>query len=491
MTVFFRCDSSLEIGSGHVQRCKTIAFQFLKLGFKVEFIFSPHLDKINEKILASDFPSHYLSATNLSQIEDANECGSIISKSSSKPNIVFVDHYSLDSRWESQVRKLGKLVVIDDLANRPHDCDLLIDNNFSLNLKEKYQKLIPENTTLILGPKFSFIKSSLIEQKNKKLSTQRDFVLVFFGGTDPDNYTGKFIDCLEKVHTQRKYKILISKSHKYLTDFENKNDGTNYEILIQPANLAEIFCLASIYFGSGGTITWERMFLGLPGVVISIADNQIQIAQELAISGQQIYLGHANSINFIEAITKIEALSADKNWLELTSKKNSELVGCLKAETVISELYKIGLRQVELSDAEFLFRLRNDPSVVSMFMSTEAFSFESHLSWVNEAIKVPSSFFIMESFSQPIGQVRINSENYLSVSIIPEARGRGFAALGLILAIDSNYKQSEQNSKTYNAQIKAENVSSIRTFESAGFKKVSEKNIHNQLFYEYSLLKTL
>ena len=148
MQIFVRADSGTDIGTGHIMRCLALAKQLRKMSFCVEFI-SKKLDgNVIELVKKNGFKIHYLDkkiTTKKSLNIDSEQTINKIIKNSKIPPFLIVDHYNLDIKWEKKLRVyVKKIIVIDDLANRKHDCDLLIDQNFYNNLKNRYNKLIPK-----------------------------------------------------------------------------------------------------------------------------------------------------------------------------------------------------------------------------------------------------------------------------------------------------------------------------------------------------------
>ena len=171
MQVFVRADSGTDIGTGHVMRCLTLAKQLRKMNFCVEFI-SKKLDgNITELVKKNGFKIHYLdkkiTTKKSSNIDSKQTINKIIKNSKIQPFLI-VDHYNLDIKWEREIRAhVKKIIVIDDLANRKHDCDLLIDQNFYNNLKNRYNKLVAKKTVKLLGPEYAMLRDEFLAYRKK------------------------------------------------------------------------------------------------------------------------------------------------------------------------------------------------------------------------------------------------------------------------------------------------------------------------------------
>ena len=164
MNIVFRVDSSVDIGSGHLMRCLALAEFLIEQSVKVNFICRALngnlIDVLKKKNINLTVLSSYqasaklneniLLAIGVSQEKDASD--TINALGGAKPDWIIVDHYSLDIKWEKMIRPfVKKIFVIDDLANRPHDCDVLLDQNYYQNLNRRYTKLVPLVTKLLLG----------------------------------------------------------------------------------------------------------------------------------------------------------------------------------------------------------------------------------------------------------------------------------------------------------------------------------------------------
>ena len=206
--VIIRADASTQIGSGHVMRCLTLAEELRDGGSMVSLVSRDHPGNLNELIRDKGFQyfelstgqgievkphqsgSEYASWLGVSQERDAMETIEAIGEE--RAEWLIVDHYALDEKWEPLLRPhAAKIMVIDDLADRRHDCDLLLDQNFFINGEKRYDELVSPSCTKLLGPKYALLRREFREarKKLKERTGEVKRVLVFFGGSDPENYT--------------------------------------------------------------------------------------------------------------------------------------------------------------------------------------------------------------------------------------------------------------------------------------------------------------
>ena len=353
MRVFFRTDSSKRIGSGHVIRCLTLANELRANGADISFVCREHDGHLIDKIIASGFDvrrlsfsflsdqnkqhfNGYLSWLGVEQSQDAEE--TIDHLKNENCDLLIVDHYALDATWEKLVRPYTqKIMVIDDLANRVHDCDVLLDQNYlGANQSKRYSDKVPSHCQCFLGPEFSLLQpqyESLRDLKQQH-NGQVQSILVFFGGTDPSDYTSKALQALAHpdfehltVHT------VIGANHPNPDEVkslvENLPKGYYHENL---PSLAGLMLQCDFMIGGGGTTTWEKMCLGVPAIVATIAENQEAFSKALAESGYHLLMNRDDYESQKSLQKTISSAIHDHKWLLDSSENSAKLVDGLGAK---------------------------------------------------------------------------------------------------------------------------------------------------------------
>jgi UDP-2,4-diacetamido-2,4,6-trideoxy-beta-L-altropyranose hydrolase len=337
MKVFFRVDSSLKIGTGHVMRCLTLAQVLKENGANVEFICRKHEGNLIDKIRSIGFHvnelevldeievddklahSHWLGAT---QQQDADDCIDIFK--AEKSDWLVVDHYALDEQWEKRLKPYyEELMVIDDLADRKHQCDVLLDQTFGRQ-PEDYCAFIPEGCKLLLGPQYALLRPEFSNRREYSLMrrTKPEFkqLLVNMGGVDIDNITEKIVRELKSCVLPNDIKIVIvmGGSAPHLEDVRIKADFLPYkaEVKVDVDNMAEIMADSDMAIGAAGSTTWERCCLGLPTIQLLTADNQKTVFKFLSKGGI------VKDLNSIEELPKcIEEFKSKLGSSSLLSSK--------------------------------------------------------------------------------------------------------------------------------------------------------------------------
>lgn len=303
MNVLIRTDASVKIGSGHLMRCLTLADQLAGKGADVAFVCRDLPGGMFDLLQARGYRGARFSLVEERdgfQQADAEE--TIRAARSLFPDgfdWLIVDHYQLDVLWERVLRlQAKKIMVIDDIANRQHECDLLLDQNYEST--ERYRKLVPGKCRLLLGPNFALLRPEyaayrkLIKSRNREVRR----VLVFFGGSDDRNITGLSLEAL----SQRELRdldvdVVIGANYRHREKLESQVAERPKAIIYGPRpHLADLMAHADLAIGAGGVTNWERMCLGLPSLVVTIADNQVPISKILDNEGAIRLVGDSEDI---------------------------------------------------------------------------------------------------------------------------------------------------------------------------------------------------
>jgi len=467
--IIFRCDSSFEIGTGHVTRGLALAEKLRSLGLKSHFVCRDLKGHVGSMIQKQGFDLSLIS-------KDADDQAVILSL---KPRWLIVDHYRLDETWEKHFEGKVPIFAIDDLMNRKHHCQVLLDQNFHENAEIRYRALTGDRTRLLLGPHFALFKVPDSISPQKHFTSGPKKVLVFFGGSDANGETLKFLEALKSHSTSHFFQIVVTQSNAKIDQIQALPNGSSYEIFISPSHWPELLKTADFYLGSGGTVTWERMVVGLPGAVISVADNQTEIAQDLDRAGYQTFLGFHTHIQYEQVLSKLEVLLKDSARLQKMSEAGRKLVRAFPMPLVQEIFEPIGnhdlqLKVATLENSRFLYELRNDPHTRAMSRSTEPVDWETHSSWLERKLQqARTRLYVAFAQGQPCGQFRVEASGETSIAIAQAFRGKGLSSR-IIETGCALYAAEFQLDRPFTAQIKPENQTSVRSFENAGFRNFND-----------------
>jgi UDP-2,4-diacetamido-2,4,6-trideoxy-beta-L-altropyranose hydrolase len=308
MKVVFRCDASIQIGTGHVMRCLTLADALAEQGAECYFICREHEGHLLEIIrkrghqtyslpLKGDMKAtdtdkdsirlahaDWLGAT---QQEDVKLCIELLQQVEAE--WLIVDHYAIDISWEKALRPYCKrLMVIDDLADRHHDSDILLDQTYGRN-KEEYFDLTPKNCHILCGTQYALLRPEFVQWRGYSLKRRHEgklkHLLINLGGVDKHNITTQILRGLQKSSLPEccKITVIMGSTAPWIKSVEDQAKSMPWETEVKTAvsNMAELMANSDLAIGAAGSTSWERCCLGLPTVMLILADNQQTIASNL------------------------------------------------------------------------------------------------------------------------------------------------------------------------------------------------------------------
>ena len=319
MKIVFRADASMKMGSGHVMRCLTLALE-LKFFFPdITFISRAHKGSLNnlisdKGIKVAELPrpdsysapvqnggsNDYESWLGVTQEEDARESIKVLHKIF--PDWLIVDHYSLDKEWETLVRTHVKnIMVIDDLGNRSHDCNLLLDQNWFDDKEIRYKGLVPSFCTQLLGPRYALLRPQFADERKKLKPRKGDLkrIFVYFGGSDTHELTKMTLMVLSELElSYLEVDVVIGQNNLQRSELKELCSKRPFtQLHTQVDNMASIMAKADLAIGGGGATTWERICLSLESCVVIVAENQNEVNAHLARKGYIHLLGYVHEIN--------------------------------------------------------------------------------------------------------------------------------------------------------------------------------------------------
>ena len=358
MNIVFRVDASLDMGTGHVIRCLTLADALKLKGSACLFICREHAGHLSDLIIERGHEVHLLRndsrsitategalahsawlgadwASDAEQTENAIPKGTI--------DWLIVDHYAIDHRWEAALRPYcNNIMAIDDLTDRKHDCDLLLNQNFG-SAAVNYQSLVPSHCTQLHGPKFALLKP-VYASRRAKLKARNSAVgramIYFGGGSDPDNLTGRALQAFsEPPLNDVTLDIVVGGGYAHMAELaEAASRRGRANIHTHLPDLADLMASADLALGAGGATTWERCCMGLPSIVISVADNQRPACESLEKAKLIQYMGSAENMTLATIRLGVLNLISQPERLQQLSKSSLALVDGAGTERVISAL---------------------------------------------------------------------------------------------------------------------------------------------------------
>ena len=345
MRIAIRVDASVQIGTGHFMRCLTLADALKQQGAQIRFV-SHRVPEQLRKLL--DARGYELALLNKSQSEGTTDRflhSSLLGSSQARDatetiqalsdltwDWLVVDHYALDADWESAMRPaVGKIMVIDDLADRLHDCDLLLDQNRYEGLQRRYEGLVPDHCERLLGPRYALLRPEFAAAR--KTLRRRDGrvrrIFVFFGGSDLSNETAKALEAIRLMNrSDIAVDVVVGASNPrgdQIREICQRMPNTCFHLQVE--NMAELMALADLAIGAGGTTTWERCCLGLPTLALVLADNQREVVEAMSAAGAMRNVGWHADVTSTGLAEALRMALASPDSLNAMSERSLDIMG--------------------------------------------------------------------------------------------------------------------------------------------------------------------
>ena len=258
---------------------------------------------------------------------------------------IVVDHYGIDARWERAIRPAAaRLLAIDDLADREHDCDLLLDQNLLAGMLERYADLIPANGIPMLGPRYALLREDFrrLRSSARVRTGPVRRLLVLFGGADRGNHTEKVLRAIVDLGERAlEVDVVIGPEHPALARIEALCNEYGFSYHLQAPDVAQLMARADLAVGATGSTSWERCCLALPAVCMTQAANQEPIARGLENAGAVVNLGDGDRVTHDKIASALAALMSQPGLLASLSAASRELVDGLGVERVTQAMREV------------------------------------------------------------------------------------------------------------------------------------------------------
>lgn len=327
--IVLRADSGLEIGTGHVMRCLTLADALCEVGVEPVFVTRAHRGHVIPAITdrgyrvaalpgntGAAYGLHPAPPAHARWLEadwraDAAATRAVLEEE--EADWLVMDHYALDQAWQGLVLRPGlRMMVLDDLADRPHLADVLIDQNAGRSSRD-YDGLVPANCELRTGPEFALLRPEFAQLRPQTLARRETLehpveLLVTLGGIDKDNHTQRMLDALDEIGATQRLRItvIMGQSAPWLAKVQARAEQmcVPTEVAAGVSDMAERMAKADFCIGAAGSTSWERCVLGLPTLQVVLASNQVKSAHHLAGQGVVLALPKPGAPEFNSALAK-------------------------------------------------------------------------------------------------------------------------------------------------------------------------------------------
>jgi UDP-2,4-diacetamido-2,4,6-trideoxy-beta-L-altropyranose hydrolase len=487
MQVVFRVDASTQIGTGHVMRCLALAQAWQDTQGQAIFVMTTSVPALEERLQSEGMQVVHLT-TEPGSLDDAQQTATLAHQFGA--TWVVVDGYHFGGEYQ-QILKQSKLhlLFIDDYGHAEYYyADFVLNQNISAD--EQWYNNREPYTQLLLGSRYALLRREFWQWQGwqRTVPPVAKKVLVTLGGADPDNVTLKVIQSLQIVEVEElEAVVVVGGSKPHYENLKMAVQDSRYPIQLQRnvTNMPELMAWADVAISAGGSTCWELAFMGLPSILLILAENQRAIAQKLATLNQAINLGWHQDVESQNIADPLSALVQSTEQRTNMIKVSQKIVEGQGADAVVRNLAanSIKLRPVKEEDCELLWQWANDPVIRSVSFSSEYISWSDHVQWFASKLGDQNCVFYiaLNQDNVPIGQVRYeitDKEATISLALAESFRGQGYGGNLILLGC----KKLGQNSviERMNAYIKPDNLASIRAFVKSGFREVGKEIVYGQ-----------
>lgn len=332
--LIIRADANPQIGVGHLMRCKALGESW-ETG-KVTLITSCTNDKLLQKIRDEGFDivsvtNHYPSPIDWKVTSDIL---------SSYPEAwVVLDGYHFDSSYQYSIKQTHKLIVIDDNAHLNHYySDIILNQNIHSKNTEYHCE---SYTKLLLGTEYNLLRKEFSTRKHKNISEVGRHILVTLGGADYENYTLKVINAIRSINIPDVAVIIVvgaENQNSRILEQAIKESNIPMWIIKDSNKMVELMEWADISISGGGTTVWELAFMGVPNLILVLAENQYYVAEESQRYGSGISLGWASRIMEYQIAGMLVDSMYDPTKRRGMSKRGQQLIDGKGSERVVREM---------------------------------------------------------------------------------------------------------------------------------------------------------
>ena len=479
-TVVMRADASPSLGTGHVKRCLSIAESLRAREAEVHFITRPHGDYSSRLLDQCAFSIHALpERAGMSQQSDATATKTAIASLGRMPDWLVVDHYGLDERWERELRTgVQRILAIDDLADRVHDADVLLDPNLHEDREHRYHRKVPAHCRLLLGPRYAVLREEFRRARVSVVarSGRVSRILVFFGGgPQAAACTRAAIQALGGAGFRDvAVDVVFQADERDRVAIAGACESRGYFFHHATDRIAELMSAADFSIGAGGTTLWERSCLGLPCLAFALADNQRQQVRDAAATGVVIRLD-AKPDDPVSLGTALRAVIDDPGLIAAVSRRAMAVVDGRGTERLLRAMgfSLVRIRKAVATDAGPMLCWRNEPAVRKASRNEAPIDLASHQRWFDLTLADPNRLLLIGEFSgKPVGVVRFDIDGEsaeVSIYLLASAVGRGLGA-DLLSAAENWLMGARPHVKKIRADVLPDNPPSHALFAGSGYR---------------------
>lgn len=479
MHLIIRADANAQIGTGHVMRCLALAQAWQARGGKTILVSHDLAPALAQRIQTEQISLVPVRA-GLNLAEDA----ALLIETARAQNAewVVVDGYHFDANYQRVIKAAGfKLLVLDDNGDYEHYyADFVLNQNLHATPELYAQR--EAYTKLLLGNRYVLLRREFLEWRmwERQIPDVAKRILVTLGGGDPENATLSVIRALNEIDIAGLESVIVvgaASPHRQVIERMAKQSHVKMRVESNVTDMPALMAWADVAISGAGSTVWELAFMGLPSIVMPLAENQKEIARELTARRFFLSFQKLTQENQDEFARGLTTLCSDSVRRTEMSHGARTLIDGKGAARVVQELnpLSIQLRRARAEDSRMLWEWANDSITRANSFSSAPISWETHTEWFAQKLVNENCIFFVaqDCWGEPIGQIRFdiqNSEAVVSTSIAPQMRGRGYGARLIARGAVELFVTSE--TQIIHAFVKPENEISLRAFLNAEYKNL-------------------
>lgn len=474
MKVLIRCDAHLSIGTGHVMRCLAIAQELADSGHHPYFAFSTVADQIISRLKKEGF-DYFVIKAKRGSLADARQTIKLAGQIGAVWVITDGYHFKTDYQWF--IKQAGfDLLCVDDVAGCRYVADIILNQNPGFS-RSDYSAGI--NTKFLLGPNYALLRREFHMAGKKQQCKKNNNILVTMGGTDPNDLTSQVLEALITVALD-KVTVLIGSMNPNKEHIKKIVQKFPFpvELITDAENVVPYMKRARLVIHAAGSTSWELAYFGVPSICFILAENQEPVASALAKAEYSVNAGWFSAFSPKKMRQMIVSLLDNKQKMSRMAAAGRRLVAGLGPRSVVEAMIekmseKTRLKPASSADMKNLFNWRNDFRIRKNFFDQAPVSWDQHQKWFKDKIR-ESETSIYTAFygNEKVGSIRFErKEGRLKTSIMlnPAYLGRGLGRLIIKKGV-KKFIGNKRLLEPIRAEIKNDNIASIKAFKGAGFR---------------------
>jgi UDP-2,4-diacetamido-2,4,6-trideoxy-beta-L-altropyranose hydrolase len=491
--LLIRADASQTIGTGHVMRCLALAQVWQKGGGAVVFLAAQIPESLCQRLVIEG-----IEITNLKVIPGSAEdsTATIALAQRHQVEAVVVDGYQFDAGYQQRLKQAGlRLLWLDDYGHaRRYVADLVLNQNLGSSAA-LYADRTP-GTQLLLGARYVLLRQPFLKWQTweRKIEPTAKKILVTLGGSDSENVTLRILQALPRM-SGIDVTVLAGASNPNLQSLQVHCAQAGPCLIVDAANVPELMAEADLAIAAGGTTVWELAFMGLPALLVTLADNQAASVEHIRAAGAARSFGRAEQLKAEEISRAVGDFIGDPAARREMSERGRKLIdgeGAFRVWLYLKES-SLQIHRATSEDSRLVWEWANGPEVRAVSFSSNPIPWENHVRWFQKRLADPQCclWIARDRAGQPVGQARLEITDrsaVIAMSLDRERRGRNLGALLIWLACRKLFRETPVD--TVHALIKPDNAASVRAFLKAGFEKTGEKTVKGQPALAFTLTKS-